>query len=273
MTPTLGDAPPPHESPLEPRFFARVVAELPVAVIVPSGPVRGVACDLSEGGIGVALDAPMVVGTLVELVVWLHGSSAPPIRPICHVAWNRHEEGKARVGFELYEISDDDAAALRDYLAQHEAAQVTEHESEPGDSTLPPSVARQYVPLVRSIALGLCRKLPSSIQVDDLIGAGFVGLVEAYRRHDASDETGFKVYAERRILGAMLDELRSLDPLSRGLRDLVRRANTTRRRAHPRARPSPHAGGGGRTPGSRHGDPRRRRLCLGGQLVRQEPGE
>lgn len=221
---TSGDDAPQIERPLEPRFFARVTVDIPITVNLPSGAVQGRACDVSEGGIGVILDAPAPLGSLVELLVWLRGTAEPPITPICQIAWNRPDGERFRVGFELYEVSDEDAAALRAFVDAADPVYAGDSSPEPEGRALPPSVARKYVPIVRSIALGLCRKLPLSIQVDDLIGAGFVGLVEAYRRHDASASTSFSSYAEQRIRGAMLDELRTLDPLSRGLRDLIRRA-------------------------------------------------
>jgi len=126
------------------------------------------------------------------------------------------------VGFEVYDVSDEDASALRAYVDAIDPLYAGEPAAE---GTLPPAIARKYVPIVRSIALGLCRKLPLSIQVDDLIGAGFVGLVEAYRRHDPAQLEGFPAYAEQRVRGAMLDELRALDPLSRGRRSLLRKAD------------------------------------------------
>lgn len=213
------------EKPLEPRFFARVTVDVPITANLPSGALAGRACDVSEGGIGVLLDAPLAEGSLVELLVWLRGPAEPPISPICQIAWNRPDGARFRVGFELYEVSDEDAAALRAFVEHSDPVYAGEPAAEPEERALPPAIARKYVPVVRSIALGLCRKLPLSIQVDDLIGAGFVGLVEAYRRHDSTSNASFSTYAEQRIRGAMLDELRALDPLSRGLRDLLRRAD------------------------------------------------
>lgn len=94
---------------------------------------------------------------------------------------------------------------------------------------LPREIAVRYIPVVRGIALSVCRRLPSHISVDDLIGAGFVGLVKAYRGHDNRAE-GFQAYAEQRIRGAMLDELRALDPLTREQRALARGASAAAKR-------------------------------------------
>lgn len=85
------------------------------------------------------------------------------------------------------------------------------------------------VPTIRRIAHQIAKRLPRHIHVDDLIGAGLLGLVMAYARFDPSRGGGFQVYAESRIRGAILDELRANDPLSRDQRSHVsRRAAATR---------------------------------------------
>jgi len=66
-------------------------------------------------------------------------------------------------------------------------------------------------PLVKRIALHLMARLPDSVQLDDLIQAGMIGLIEASRQFDASRGASFSTYAGIRIRGAMLDELRRLD--------------------------------------------------------------
>lgn len=89
---------------------------------------------------------------------------------------------------------------------------------------LPREIAVRFVPIIRHAAYRLARRLPSHVSIDDLVGAGFLGLVDAYRRYDASVSDHFDGYADVRIRGAMLDELRSYDPLSRGQRAFARRA-------------------------------------------------
>lgn len=66
-------------------------------------------------------------------------------------------------------------------------------------------------PLVKRIAHHLAGRLPASVQLDDLIQAGMVGLLEAARQYDASQGASFATYAGIRIRGAMLDEIRRLD--------------------------------------------------------------
>src|SRR5882724_3809061 len=78
----------------------------------------------------------------------------------------------------------------------------------------------RYVATVRRHAFRMLRRLPSHVQVEDLISAGFLGLADALHRADGSDPDKFEAYATFRIRGAMVDELRTLDPLTRDLRSL-----------------------------------------------------
>jgi len=76
----------------------------------------------------------------------------------------------------------------------------------------------QYAPLIRYIASRLALRLPSHISQDDLISSGIIGLIDAIQKYDQSKNINFKTYAEFRIKGAMLDELRSLDWIPRSVR-------------------------------------------------------
>jgi RNA polymerase sigma factor for flagellar operon FliA len=69
----------------------------------------------------------------------------------------------------------------------------------------------QYIPLVKRIAYHLMARLPPSVQQDDLIQAGLIGLLEALRNYDATQGASFQTYARIRIRGAMLDEIRKND--------------------------------------------------------------
>ena len=81
----------------------------------------------------------------------------------------------------------------------------------------------RYLPVVRRIAMKLVRRLPSQITIDDLIGAGWVGMVEALRRRDRiPTEDQFESYGAHRVRGAILDYLRSLDPMTRKMRGASR---------------------------------------------------
>lgn len=82
---------------------------------------------------------------------------------------------------------------------------------------------KEYAPLVKRIAHHMMLKLPNSVQVDDLIQAGMMGLLEAAGRYDELRGAQFETYAAQRIRGAMLDELRSSDWLPRSMRSDMRR--------------------------------------------------
>ena len=75
---------------------------------------------------------------------------------------------------------------------------------------------RQYVPLVRRLAHHMIAKLPANVEVDDLIQVGMIGLAEALTRFEASQGVQFETFATQRIRGAMIDELREGDWMSRG---------------------------------------------------------
>ncbi len=69
----------------------------------------------------------------------------------------------------------------------------------------------KHAPLVKRIAYHLMSRLPPSVQADDLIQAGMIGLLEASRNYDAGQGASFETYAGIRIRGAMLDEIRRND--------------------------------------------------------------
>jgi RNA polymerase sigma factor for flagellar operon FliA len=81
----------------------------------------------------------------------------------------------------------------------------------------------RYAPWVKFIALRMAAKLPSHIQVEDLISAGIVGLIDALDKFNPAREVQFKTYAQIRIQGAMKDELRSLDWVPRSVRQKAKR--------------------------------------------------
>ncbi|MGH7284823.1 MAG: sigma-70 family RNA polymerase sigma factor [Polyangiaceae bacterium] len=80
-----------------------------------------------------------------------------------------------------------------------------------------------YLPLVHRVVAGLIRKFPPNVMKDDLIAAGTCGLIDALSRSAQRDQ-GFEWYARTRIRGAIIDELRSLDWLSRRDRMKIREA-------------------------------------------------
>jgi RNA polymerase sigma factor for flagellar operon FliA len=72
-------------------------------------------------------------------------------------------------------------------------------------------VVDRYAPLVKRIAHHLLLRMPASVQIDDLIQSGMIGLIEAARKYDVSKGASFETYAGIRIRGSMLDEVRKGD--------------------------------------------------------------
>lgn len=92
----------------------------------------------------------------------------------------------------------------------------------------------QHLPLVRRQALSLQVKLPASVELDDLIQAGTIGLLDALKRYDAAQGASFATFASQRIRGAMLDELRSRDWVPRSVRRNARALDEAMRRLEQR---------------------------------------
>jgi RNA polymerase sigma factor for flagellar operon FliA len=76
----------------------------------------------------------------------------------------------------------------------------------------------KYSPLVKFVAQRLVRRLPNHIAMEDLISVGMIGLMDAIQKFDPGKKVNFSTYAEYRIRGAMLDELRAMDWVPRSAR-------------------------------------------------------
>ncbi len=87
----------------------------------------------------------------------------------------------------------------------------------------PEELVFEHLPLVKYLALRLSGRLPPTVDVEDLISAGIVGLIEAARRFDPERNIQFKTFAEFRIRGAMLDELRTMDWVPRSVKEKAAR--------------------------------------------------
>jgi RNA polymerase sigma factor for flagellar operon FliA len=87
----------------------------------------------------------------------------------------------------------------------------------------------EHLPLVQRVASRLARHLPASVDRRDLMLAGCVGLISALERFDESRGLDFGTFAEFRIRGAILDELRALDPISRRARRRLHQVEARRR--------------------------------------------
>ena len=84
-------------------------------------------------------------------------------------------------------------------------------------------LVQRFVPLVKRIAYHLMARLPASVQFDDLVQNGMLGLLDAMERYQEGFGAQFETYATQRVRGAMLDGLRENDWLPRNLRRELRR--------------------------------------------------
>ncbi len=90
--------------------------------------------------------------------------------------------------------------------------------------TVTPDPITQHAELVRRIAYHLAARLPASVEIDDLIQAGMIGLFEASRSYDADQGASFETYASIRIRGSMIDEIRRGDWVPRSVHRRTRAA-------------------------------------------------
>ena len=85
----------------------------------------------------------------------------------------------------------------------------------------------EYAPLIKFIAQKIAIRLPSNIELDDLISSGVIGLMDAIEKYDPTRDNKFKTYAEFRIRGSILDELRAQDWVPRSVRDKAKLLDRT----------------------------------------------
>jgi len=101
---------------------------------------------------------------------------------------------------------------------------------------------RQYAPLVRRLAHQMVARLPANVELDDMIQAGMIGLMDAVGRYEEAQGTQFEHYAASRIRGAMLDELRANDWLPRSARRSQREIENAIHRLEGRLKRAPSEG-------------------------------
>ena len=83
----------------------------------------------------------------------------------------------------------------------------------------------EHMPLVKKVALHLSARLPASVDIDDLIQVGMLGLLEALNNFDATKGAQFTTFAKLRVRGAMLDEVRRFSTLPRSVMTSIREIN------------------------------------------------
>jgi len=82
-------------------------------------------------------------------------------------------------------------------------------------------VIREFAPVIRAMAHRLAFRLPAYLAAEDLVSVGVIGLMDAMSKYDPTREAKFKTYAEFRIRGAMLDEIRSMDWIPRSVHERI----------------------------------------------------
>ena len=107
------------------------------------------------------------------------------------------------------------------------------------DPDLRDALIRETIGLVRKVAGRLALRLPPHVELDDLESAGIPGLLAAVESYDPDTNVEFAAYAQVRIRGAILDELRSLDILPRSLREKARHIERAARLLEQRLRRTP----------------------------------
>lgn len=100
---------------------------------------------------------------------------------------------------------------MNDLAVQRDTSRVWE------DGDYAADLVSRYTPLVKRIAHHLISRLPRSVQLDDLVQAGMIGLLEAARNYDPAQGASFETYSGIRIRGSMLDEIRKGDWAPRSL--------------------------------------------------------
>lgn len=110
---------------------------------------------------------------------------------------------------------------VSDQIATYGHLQKNRGEGQRGDSAT--QLVERHAPLVNRIARHLIARLPSNVQVDDLIQAGLIALLEAARGYDAGKGASFETFAGIRIRGAMIDEVRRGDWAPRSVHRNARR--------------------------------------------------
>ncbi len=101
------------------------------------------------------------------------------------------------------------------------------------------SAVVEYGPMVRRVAAQMIAKLPANVELDDLVQAGMIGLIDALSRYQADQGAQFETFAMQRVRGAMLDELRGADWMPRSVRRNQRVIEGAIRKAEQRHKRTP----------------------------------
>jgi RNA polymerase sigma factor for flagellar operon FliA len=83
------------------------------------------------------------------------------------------------------------------------------------------TLIREFAPIIKFMALRLAIRMPNGLNVEDLVSVGTLGLLDAMGKFDPTRNTKFRTYAEFRIRGSMLDEIRAMDWVPRSVRKRI----------------------------------------------------
>ena len=91
-----------------------------------------------------------------------------------------------------------------------------------GDRQARDQLIMGYAPIVKYVAGAMAARMPRHVDIADLVSYGMNGLIDAVERYDTTQGTSFETYANMRVRGAIVDQLRSLDWVPRSVRDAAR---------------------------------------------------
>jgi RNA polymerase sigma factor for flagellar operon FliA len=209
---------------LEPRFFPRADIDLPIVLTTESTRAHGRLINLSEGGVLVTSRAPFDANERITAVVELPTRVDPVLCEGNVVRCERDDKGNYRVAIRWVGLPETDAEQIRRFVADRSDIAWDGH-----TGRIPRDVAVRFIPLIRRLARGVAQRLPPQVSTDDLVGAGFVALVELYAKNPSMPLADLERIAMPRLRWAMLDELRNADPLSRRMRQRARRISKANR--------------------------------------------
>jgi len=129
-------------------------------------------------------------------------------------------------------------AALKKKTQDRQAPSVPKEATDGSDENLRDSLVAEFIPKIKYLASRLSMNLPTGLTTDDLISAGVLGLMDAMEKYDATRNARLTTYAEFRIKGAMLDEIRAMQWGSRGMKKRlgdIKKAYAALEKRHGRA--------------------------------------
>lgn len=135
-----------------------------------------------------------------------------------------HESLETKVEARSAETPNEEPRKLEIEIAEEVAKDAVVTSKLVNDDCSPANTPRErliveYAPLIKFIAQKIAARLPANVELDDLISSGVIGLMDAVEKYDVSRDNKFKTYAEFRIRGAILDELRAQDWVPRSVRE------------------------------------------------------